>query len=78
MYSLLIYNNNRTDIGVINMEKIALITDSASDITKDIVDKYNVKVLPFKIIYRDKEYSDGVDITSKYVYDTLETNAPTN
>jgi len=77
MYSLLIYNNNRTDIGVINMEKIALITDSASDITKDIVDKYNVKVLPFKIIYRDKEYSDGVDITSKYVYDTLETNAPT-
>jgi DegV family protein with EDD domain len=59
------------------MEKIALITDSASDITKDIVDKYNVKVLPFKIIYRDKEYSDGVDITSKQVYDTLETNAPT-
>ncbi|HAK41942.1 MAG TPA: fatty acid-binding protein DegV [Clostridium sp.] len=59
------------------MEKIALITDSASDITKDIVDKYNVKVLPFKIIYRDREYSDGVDITSKYIYDTLETNAPT-
>ncbi len=59
------------------MKKIALITDSASDITKDLVDKYNVRVLPFKIIYRDKEFSDGIDITSKYIYDTIESNAPT-
>lgn len=59
------------------MEKIALITDSASDITKDIVEKYNIKVLPFKIIYRDKEFSDGIDITSKEVYATLESNTPT-
>jgi len=59
------------------MEKIALITDSASDITKDIVDKYNIKVLPFKIIYRDKEFSDGIDITSQDVYATLESNTPT-
>lgn len=60
-----------------NVEKIALITDSASDITKDIVEKYNIKVLPFKIIYRDKEFSDGIDITSKEVYATLESNTPT-
>ena len=59
------------------MEKIALITDSASDINKDIVEKYNIKVLPFKIIYRDREYSDGIDITSKEVYETLESNTPT-
>lgn len=59
------------------MEKIALITDSASDITKEIVLKYNIKVLPFKIIYRDREFSDGIDITSKEVYETLENNTPT-
>lgn len=59
------------------MEKIALITDSASDINKETVLKYNVKVLPFKIIYRDREFSDGIDITSKEVYETLETNTPT-
>ncbi|MEG2290565.1 MAG: DegV family protein [Clostridium sp.] len=59
------------------MEKIALITDSASDITQEIVNKYNVRVLPFRIIYRDKEFSDGVDITPQYVYDTLESSAPT-
>lgn len=59
------------------MEKIALITDSASDITKDIVTKYNVQVLPFKIIYSDREYNDGVDIHSKEVYNSLENNPPT-
>lgn len=59
------------------MEKIALITDSASDISKEIVLKYNIKVLPFKIIYRDREFSDGIDISSKEVYETLESNTPT-
>lgn len=59
------------------MEKIALITDSASDISKDIALKYNIKVLPFKIIYRDREFSDGIDISSKEVYETLESNTPT-
>lgn len=60
------------------MEKIALITDSASDIKKDIIEKYNVKVLPFRIIYKDREFSDGVDITPQYVYETLEKEAPTS
>ncbi|MEG1256962.1 DegV family protein [Clostridium sp.] len=59
------------------MEKIALITDSASDITQEIRDKYNVRVLPFRIIYRDKEFSDGIDITPQYVYETLESGLPT-
>lgn len=59
------------------MEKIALITDSASDISKEIALKYNVKVLPFKIIYRDREFSDGINISSKEVYETLESNTPT-
>lgn len=59
------------------MEKIALVTDSASDIERELVEKYNIKVLPFKIIYRDREYNDGVDITSEEVYSTLESNIPT-
>lgn len=59
------------------MEKIALITDSASDISKEVAEKYNIKVLPFKIIYSDREYSDGVDIHSKEVYASLATNPPT-
>lgn len=60
------------------MEKIALITDSASDIKREIIEKYNVKVLPFRIIYKDREFSDGVNITSKYVYESFEREVPTS
>lgn len=59
------------------MEKIALITDSASDISKEIVENYKVQVLPFRIIYSDREYCDGIDIHSKDIYETLENNPPT-
>ncbi|GAA0116920.1 DegV family protein [Clostridium senegalense] len=60
------------------MNKIALITDSASDIRKDVIDKYNVKVLPFRIIIKDKDYRDGVDITLNDVYKVLDTESPTS
>lgn len=60
------------------MEKIAIITDSASDIKKEIKDKYNVTVLPYKIIYKDKEFTDGVDINSKEVLASLDKEIPTS
>lgn len=59
------------------MEKIALITDSVSDLTKEIIEKFNVKVLPLKIIYKAKEYIDGVTITAKEVYDNFKIEIPT-
>lgn len=60
------------------MNKIALITDTASDLTEDIVNKYNVHVLPFRIIYGNKEFLDKVDITPKEVYDNLDIEMPTS
>lgn len=59
------------------MEKIALITDSASDINSELVKKYNINILPFKIIFSDKEYKDGVDITPSILYKKLPDEIPT-
>ena len=58
------------------MEKIALITDSASDISPELIKKYNIHVLPFKIIFSDKEYRDGVDITPSMLYERLPNEIP--
>ena len=58
------------------MEKIALITDSASDISPELIKKYNIHVLPFKIIFSDKEYRDGVDITPSMLYQRLPNEIP--
>ncbi len=60
------------------MEKIALITDSTSDLTEEIIEKYNVTVLPFRIIYKDREYLDGIDIKANEVYENLSKEVPTS
>ena len=53
------------------MSKIALITDSTSDVDKEMIQRYDLKVLPLRIIYKDKEYIDRVTITPKEVYDNF-------
>ncbi len=58
------------------MEKIALITDSACDIDIETVQKYNIRILPFKIIYADREYTDKVDITPEEIYDNMKNEIP--
>lgn len=60
------------------MEKIALITDTTSDLPQDIIEKYNIKVLPFRIIYKDREYKDKYEITPKEVYDNFKKEIPTS
>jgi len=59
------------------LEKIALITDSACDLEKETIEKYNIHVLPFRIIYKDKEYRDGIDISAQEVYESLAIETPT-
>lgn len=58
-------------------EKIAILVDSGADIPPELLKKYNIYVIPLKVIYEDKEYSDGIDITPQEVYERLETEIPT-
>lgn len=58
------------------MEKIALITDSASDISIELLEKNKIKLLPFKVIYSDGEYEDRIDITPQMMYKRLKTEIP--
>ena len=60
------------------MNKIALITDTTSDLSREVIEKYNINVLPFRIIYSDREYLDNVDITSQEVYKNMEKEVPTS
>ena len=58
------------------MGKIALITDSASDISVELLDKNKIKLLPFKVIYSDREYEDRIDLTPQMMYERLKTEIP--
>lgn len=55
------------------MKGIKIITDSLSDMPKDIAEKYNIKVLPLTVRFADGEYKDGVDLTAVEFYKKLET-----
>lgn len=58
------------------MQKVGIITDSASDINFLTYNKEYIKVLPMKIIYSDGEYKDGLDITPDEVYAKLTHEIP--
>lgn len=51
------------------MEKVAIITDSCSDIKKEYRELYDIRMLPIQIQYDGKCFRDGIDITSKEIYD---------
>ncbi|MBE6053289.1 MAG: DegV family protein [Clostridium sartagoforme] len=59
------------------MSKIALITDSTCGLPKEYVEKYDVKIVSLKILYKDKEFIDGVNITPDEVYSKLPNELPT-
>lgn len=59
------------------MEKIALITDSTCDLPREIIEEYQIRVLPFHVVYKDRDYLDQVEITPKEVYDRLPVEMPT-
>ncbi len=60
-----------------NEQKIAILVDSGSDVPKKLVEEYNMYVAPLTINYKDKQYVDGVDITTEEVLTRLEEEIPT-
>ncbi|MCR4943250.1 MAG: DegV family protein [Clostridium sp.] len=59
------------------MQKIAILTDSAADLTPELLKKYNIYSAPFRIIYSDKEFEDGVTITPHELFKSLDKEIPT-
>ncbi|MDZ7671938.1 MAG: DegV family protein [Halanaerobiales bacterium] len=57
-------------------EKIAVVTDSTSDLSKEILKEKNIESFPLKIIYSDREYRDRVNIQPQEVYDSFEKEIP--
>lgn len=58
------------------MQKIAVITDSCSDIPPELAKSSQIFVLPLIIRAGGKEYRAGLDISSEDVYEILKTEIP--
>lgn len=58
------------------MQKIALIVDSACDLSLETLKEKNIHLLPLRITYSHKEYRDKIDISADEIYDNLEKEVP--
>ena len=58
------------------MRKIAIITDTASDLSLAEIEQYNIKMLHYQIVYNEHTYKDQLEIHSKQVLAHLEKEIP--
>lgn len=56
---------------------IRIISDSTCDLSKELIEKYNIAILPLHIHLGDEEYQDGVTITPDEIYTWADANDTT-
>ena len=52
------------------MKKIKIVTDSSCDLNKDIIEKYDIKVVPLNVSFGEDVYIDG-QLDNKEFYDRM-------
>lgn len=53
------------------MSKTAILTDSASDIPRELEEKYGIDILPFQIVVDGQSYTERADFTNEQYYGML-------
>lgn len=56
---------------------IKIISDSTSDLSQDLIKKYDISILPLHVMLGEKDYHDGVDIKPEELYTWSEANKST-
>lgn len=56
---------------------IRIISDSTCDLSKELVEQYNIEILPLHIHLGENEYQDGVTITPDEIYEWSDANDTT-
>jgi len=59
-----------------NENKIAILTDSCSDVPQNLLERFHIYQLALSINYKDKSYRDRIDITPEEVYENLQNEIP--
>jgi len=61
----------------ISVPKIAIVTDSTSDLAPEMIKEFGIEIIPLHVVYKDREYLDGVNIRPDEVYKNMEIEVPT-
>ncbi len=50
-------------------KKVIITSDSTTDLSKELIERYGVKILPLGVTLGDSSYSDGIDINPDMIYE---------
>ena len=50
------------------MKKVVILTDSTCCLPQDLLEKYDISLVPLMIVYEGKSYRDGIDMSPGEVY----------
>ena len=56
---------------------VKIVADSTCDLSKDLIEKYEINILPLHILLGDEEYEDGVDMCPEEIYRWSDENKTT-
>lgn len=56
---------------------VKIIADSTCDLSKELIEKYNISILPLHIILGEKEYCDGINIEPEDIFSWSDANNAT-
>ena len=56
---------------------VKIISDSTCDLSKDLLEKYDIDITPLHIVLGEDEYEDGVNITPDEIYKWSDENKET-
>ena len=58
-------------------QTVKIISDSTCDLSKDLLEKYDITILPLHILLGETEYRDGIDITPEEIFRWSDENKTT-
>lgn len=56
---------------------VKIVADSTCDLSQELIEKYEITILPLHILLGENEYEDGIGITPKEIYDWSDQNKST-
>ena len=56
---------------------IKIVADSTCDLSRDLIEKYNIQIAPLHIMLGEQEYLDGINITPDEIYVWADANEDT-
>lgn len=56
------------------MAKTIILSNSVCDLSKELIEKYDIRIIPLTVVLNDNQFKDGVDITPDEIYDFYRKN----